>query len=156
MQRLRVLRLQFLFVPACLFESTPWLIAFLGAVPRPGRSNGLAARGYAAEISYEPVAPRLSPAAGGPYWRWWAPGWWSRPGAQRRRWHARAGPHLAARRVAVLLCAGSVLVYGAVFQWLGFVLATTLMACRWAGPLAARCGPVWSVAWAWAWACSFV
>ncbi|MCO5112295.1 MAG: tripartite tricarboxylate transporter TctB family protein [Burkholderiaceae bacterium] len=94
-----------------------------------GAAMAWAARGYAAEISYEPVGPRAFPlllaavlALAGT-WLVVAPG---------RAAPAGGTPVLAPTSrpdgVAVLLCAGSVLVYGAVFQWLGFVLATTLMA----------------------------
>ena len=80
-----------------------------------------AAQDYAAAISYEPVGPRafpllLSVGLG-------LSGLWLvlRPtaGAESFRgvpWKATA------------LCAGAVLVYALLFQWLGFALATALMA----------------------------
>lgn len=80
-----------------------------------------AAQDYAAAISYEPVGPRAFPlllACG-----LGLSGLWLvlRPaaGAEAFRgvpWKATA------------LCAGAVLVYALLFQWLGFALATALMA----------------------------
>jgi putative tricarboxylic transport membrane protein len=80
-----------------------------------------AAQDYAAAISYEPVGPRAFPlllAVG-----LGLSGLWLvlRPtaGAESFRgvpWKATA------------LCAGAVLVYALLFQWLGFALATALMA----------------------------
>lgn len=80
-----------------------------------------AAQDYAAAISYEPVGPRSFPLllAGGislcGLWLVLRPA----AGAEAFRdlpWKATA------------LCAGAVLAYAMLFQWLGFALATTLMA----------------------------
>lgn len=80
-----------------------------------------ASRAYVADYSYEPLGPRAFPmllALG-----MGLSGLWLvlRPTAgscayQGVPWKAAA------------LCAGAVLAYAAVFQWLGFALATTLMA----------------------------
>lgn len=88
-----------------------------------------AAHGYAAEISYEPVGPRAFPtllaAILGLVGAWLL---------FKRETAAVASntPVLATTSPldwkAVALCAGAVLVYGALFQLLGFWLATTLMA----------------------------
>jgi len=89
---------------------------------------GWGARSYTAEFSYEPVGPRAFPellaallALGG--------AWLLVRGAKRK---ANGGPTLAATHAldvrAVAWCAGATLAYGALFQTLGFVLATALMA----------------------------
>lgn len=88
-----------------------------------------AAHGYAAEISYEPVGPRAFPtllaAILGGVGAWLL---------LKRQAHAAASgtPVLAATSTlnwkAVALCAAAVMVYGALFQTLGFWLATTVMA----------------------------
>ncbi len=91
---------------------------------------GWAAQGYAAEISYEPVGPRAFPlllavVMGGI-------GLWLL--FKRTVVHSTGGitPTLQATSAldwkAVLMCAVTVLVYAALFQLLGFWLATTLMA----------------------------
>jgi putative tricarboxylic transport membrane protein len=80
-----------------------------------------AAQDYAAAISYEPVGPRAFPMllAGGLS----LCGLWLvlRPAAG-----AGTFRHVPGRATA--LCAGAVLAYAMLFQWLGFVLATALMA----------------------------
>jgi putative tricarboxylic transport membrane protein len=80
-----------------------------------------AAQDYAAAISYEPVGPRAFPLllAGG----LGLSGLWLvlRPGAG-----AAAFRGVPWRPTA--LCAAAVLVYALLFQWLGFPLATALMA----------------------------
>ncbi|MDQ2778893.1 MAG: tripartite tricarboxylate transporter TctB family protein [Pseudomonadota bacterium] len=86
-----------------------------------GVAMGLAARGYAAPISYEPVGPRAFPlllagllAAGG---LWLA---------------LRPGPHgfdlARSNWKPIGLAVAAVFVYTALFQTLGFPLATALMA----------------------------
>ncbi len=113
-----------------------------------GAAMAWSAWGYAAEISYEPVGPRAFPLllAGilvliG--------AWMAVKGSPRTALLGKMdvdvdvevpaiGAAEAATAVqaapprgnlaAVALCAGAVLVYAAVFQSLGFVLATTLMA----------------------------
>lgn len=81
----------------------------------------VAARGYAAQISYEPVGPRAFPMllalliglAGA-----WL--------VVRPSTHSAA---VAAGRMPALLgCIGATLVYALLFQWLGFTIATALMA----------------------------
>ncbi len=91
---------------------------------------GWAAQGYAAEISYEPVGPRAFPlllavVMGGV-------GIWL---LVKRTAAANAGgitPTLQTTSAldwkAVLMCAATVMVYAALFETLGFWLATTLMA----------------------------
>ena len=80
-----------------------------------------AAQGYAAAISYEPVGPRAFPlllaglmAVAG--------GWLM----------LRPGPHGEGFRLAHLKVIGfsalTIFVYALLFEWLGFTLATTLMA----------------------------
>ncbi|MDZ7892066.1 MAG: tripartite tricarboxylate transporter TctB family protein [Rhodoferax sp.] len=81
----------------------------------------LAAQKYAAAISYEPVGPRSFPLLLSAamclcgLWLLLRPtaGWETFRGVP---WSATA------------LCAGAVLAYALLFQWLGFVLATALMA----------------------------
>jgi putative tricarboxylic transport membrane protein len=88
-----------------------------------------AAHGYAAEISYEPVGPRAFPtllaALMGLVGAWLL----VKPSAKPE---ASSTPVLATTspldKKAVALCAASALIYGAVFQTLGFWLATALMA----------------------------
>jgi len=90
---------------------------------------GWGARSYTAEFSYEPVGPRAFPellaallALGG--------AWLLVRGARHSA--ASSTPQLAATHAldvrAVAWCAIATLVYGALFQTLGFVLATALMA----------------------------
>ncbi|GAB4403044.1 MAG: tripartite tricarboxylate transporter TctB family protein [Rhodoferax sp.] len=84
-----------------------------------------AARAYAAEISYEPVGPRAFPTllagvlAFGGAWLLVAP---SRPAPTE----GAPGDPLQWRAVAMV--AAVTLIYGALFQTLGFSLATALMA----------------------------
>ncbi len=80
-----------------------------------------AAQDYAAAISYEPVGPRAFPlllAAG-----LGLSGLWLvlRPTAGAEAFHGVPWKPTA-------LCAGAVLLYALLFQWLGFALATALMA----------------------------
>ncbi len=79
-----------------------------------------AASGYAAPYSYEPLGPSAFPlllavcmGLGG-LWLLWRP-------AQGRQAYAQVPWR------GTLLCLGAVLVYAALFQALGFILATTLM-----------------------------
>jgi putative tricarboxylic transport membrane protein len=81
----------------------------------------VAARGYTAEISYEPVGPRAFPTllavliglAGA-----WL--------VLRPSTHSAA---VAAGRLPALLgCVGAIFIYALLFQWLGFTLATAVMA----------------------------
>ncbi len=88
-----------------------------------------AAHGYAAEISYEPVGPRAFPTLLATLMG--LVGAWllvKRPAQP----DATMTPVLAATSPldwkAVALCAASCLVYAALFQTLGFWLATSLMA----------------------------
>ena len=82
---------------------------------------GVAAQSYAAQISYEPVGPRAFPmllaVLIGIAGLWLV---------------IRPSPHSAAiasgRLPALLACAAATLVYALLFQWLGFTLATALMA----------------------------
>jgi putative tricarboxylic transport membrane protein len=82
---------------------------------------GVAAQDYAAQISYEPVGPRAFPTllavliglAGA----WLV----IRPSA-----HSAAVA--TGRRTALLGCVAAIIVYALLFQWLGFTLATALMA----------------------------
>lgn len=88
-----------------------------------------AAHGYAAEISYEPVGPRAFPTLLAAILA--VVGVWLL--AKRQVADVATGtPVLVATSPldwkAVAMCAGSVLVYGALFQTLGFWLATALMA----------------------------
>jgi putative tricarboxylic transport membrane protein len=80
-----------------------------------------AAQDYAAAISYEPVGPRAFPLllAGG----LGLSGLWLvlRPSAGAGAFHGVPWK-------ATALCAAAVLVYALLFQWLGFPLATALMA----------------------------
>jgi putative tricarboxylic transport membrane protein len=82
---------------------------------------GVAAQGYAAQISYEPVGPRAFPMllavliglAGA-----WL--------VIRPSQHSAA---VAAGRLAALAgCVIAIVIYALLFQWLGFTLATALMA----------------------------
>ena len=80
-----------------------------------------AAQDYAAAISYEPVGPRAFPlllAVG-----LGLSGLWLvlRPTAGAEAFHGVPWK-------ATALCAAAVLVYALLFQWLGFALATALMA----------------------------
>jgi putative tricarboxylic transport membrane protein len=82
---------------------------------------GAAASQYVSDISYEPVGPRAFPmllaALIGIAGAWIA----IRPSA-----HSAA---VAAGRLwALVFCVVAVLAYALLFQWLGFTLATTLMA----------------------------
>ena len=100
------------------------------------------ARGYAAEISYEPVGPRAFPLLLAAILALVGAWMFIRGGPRAATAPAPVPPatgaaeaatavQVAAPRgnlAAVALCAGAVLVYGALFQTLGFVLATTLMA----------------------------
>lgn len=103
-----------------------------------GAAMAWVSRSYAAEISYEPVGPRAFPlllaailaligawllATGG---RRAAAPLTASGAAEAATATAPAKP--AHNLVAVAMCAVAVLVYGALFQPLGFVLATTLMA----------------------------
>ena len=89
-----------------------------------------AARGYAADISYEPVGPRAFPlllaAIFALIGAWLLVTGGGRVAAQAATATVPAAPQR--NLVAVAMCAVAVLVYGALFQPLGFVLATTLMA----------------------------
>jgi putative tricarboxylic transport membrane protein len=82
---------------------------------------GVAAQGYAAHISYEPVGPRAFPlllaVLIGLAGLWLA----IRPSAHSAAVHAGRLPMLVATVLATLI-------YAALFQWLGFALATALMA----------------------------
>ena len=110
---------------------------------------GWAARGYAAEISSEPVGPRAFPlllaAILGLIGAWLLVAGGSRAAAQPTPGQVDLATPLAAtgaaeaatatapeaphnNLVAVGLCAAAVLVYAALFQPLGFTLATALMA----------------------------
>lgn len=87
-----------------------------------------AARGYAAEISYEPVGPRAFPlllsvllALVG-VWLLVARKHAAVPGGT-----PVLAPTSSTSWRAIALCAGTVLVYGGLFQTLGFVVATVLM-----------------------------
>lgn len=103
-----------------------------------GAAMAWASRSYAAEISYEPVGPRAFPlllaaifaligawllVTGG---RRVAEPLPASGAAEAATAIVPAAPHH--NLVAVGMCAVAVLVYGALFQPLGFVLATTLMA----------------------------
>ncbi len=87
-----------------------------------------AAHGYAAEISYEPVGPRAFPTLLAAILA--VVGAWLL--VKRETIAACGTPVLAPTSPldwrAVALCAVSVLIYGALFQTLGFWLATALMA----------------------------
>ncbi|GAB3193456.1 tripartite tricarboxylate transporter TctB family protein [Hydrogenophaga aquatica] len=80
-----------------------------------------AAQDYAAAISYEPVGPRAFPLllAGG----LGLSGLWLvlRPSVGAETFHGVPWK-------ATALCAAAVLAYALLFQWLGFTLATALMA----------------------------
>lgn len=88
-----------------------------------------AAHGYAAEISYEPVGPRAFPtllaAILGLVGAWLLVKRTSAPVASGAPVLAPTSP---LDWKAVAMCATSVLIYGALFQTLGFWLATALMA----------------------------
>lgn len=103
-----------------------------------GAAMAWASRSYAAEISYEPVGPRAFPlllaaifaligawllVTGG---RRTATPLPATGAAEAATATVPAAPHN--NLIAVAMCAVAVLVYGALFQPLGFVLATTLMA----------------------------
>ncbi len=80
-----------------------------------------AAQDYAAAISYEPVGPRAFPlllACGLCLCGLWLV---LRPTAGSEAFHGVPWKPTA-------LCAGAVLAYALLFQWLGFALATALMA----------------------------
>lgn len=90
-----------------------------------------AAQGYAAEISYEPVGPRAFPmllavlmAIGG---LWLVVKPWLRPGVD-----AAPGPGAPdatrAPWTALSFVAATLIGFAMLFQWLGFTLATALMA----------------------------
>lgn len=91
-------------------------LALLGAV-----AMAIAAWGYAAPIDYEPVGPRAFPLLLATLIA--ACGAWLlvKPGA-----HA-AFPSMSQLR-NIALCACTVLAYGILFQWLGFILATAMLA----------------------------
>lgn len=114
-----------------------------------GAAMAWASRSYAAEISYEPVGPRAFPLLLAAIFA--LIGAWllvtggrraAEPLAPSAATLAEPLPSSGAaeaatampptrpqhRLVAVAMCAVAVLVYGALFQPLGFVLATTLMA----------------------------
>lgn len=82
---------------------------------------GVAAQGYAAQISYEPVGPRAFPmllaVLIGLAGVWLI---------------ARPSAHVVAfapgRMGALVACVAAVMAYAALFRWLGFTLATALMA----------------------------
>jgi putative tricarboxylic transport membrane protein len=88
-----------------------------------------AARGYVAEISYEPVGPRAFPMllavalglAGA--WLVLRP---SRTAASAP--DAASGARHGGLGLPLALTVGAMLAYALLFQWLGFVLATALMA----------------------------
>ncbi|MGQ0708934.1 MAG: tripartite tricarboxylate transporter TctB family protein [Rhodoferax sp.] len=81
-----------------------------------------AAQGYVAEYSYEPIGPRAFPTllaavmALGGLWLVLRPA------------PARAAVPEEGQRLALGLTVGAMLAYALLFQWLGFVLATALMA----------------------------
>lgn len=114
-----------------------------------GAAMAWASRSYAAEISYEPVGPRAFPLLLAAIFA--LIGAWllvtggrrvAKPAAASKATLAEPLPASGAAEaataivhpapphnlVAVAMCAVAVLVYGALFQPLGFVLATTLMA----------------------------
>ncbi len=112
-----------------------------------GAAMAWTSRSYAAEISYEPVGPRAFPLLLAAIFA--LIGAWLLVTSGRRAANlpadvalAEAAPASGAAEaatatasakpqhnlVAVAMCAVAVLVYGALFQPLGFVLATTLMA----------------------------
>ena len=94
-----------------------------------GAAMAWTSRSYAAEISYEPVGPRAFPLLLAAIFA--LIGAWllvtSGSGAAEAA-TATASAKPQHNLVAVAMCAVAVLVYGALFQPLGFVLATTLMA----------------------------
>lgn len=81
---------------------------------------GVAAQGYAAQISYEPVGPRAFPMllavliglAG--VWLLIRPS-------------SHSAQVAAGRLPAVVACVVAILIYALLFQWLGFTAATALM-----------------------------
>lgn len=114
-----------------------------------GAAMAWASRSYAAEISYEPVGPRAFPlllaaifaligawllvTSGRPVAEPQAPSNVPLAEALPAGGAAEAATAIVPAApsnnlVAVAMCAVAVLVYGALFQPLGFVLATTLMA----------------------------
>lgn len=101
-----------------------------------------AAWGYAAEISYEPVGPRAFPLLlaailaligawmlikGNPVARIASAPETRVIGAAEAATATEPSAPEPSRLAAVVLCAAAVLIYGAIFQPLGFVLATALM-----------------------------
>ena len=82
---------------------------------------GVAAQGYAAQISYEPVGPRAFPMVLAVLIG--LAGLWlvARPSSHSAAAEAGRLPMLLATVVATLI-------YALLFQWLGFTLATALMA----------------------------
>jgi len=94
-----------------------------------------AAQDYAAAISYEPVGPRAFPlllASGLGLCGLWLV---LRPSAGAEAFHGVPWKPTA-------LCAAAVLVYALLFQWLGFTLATALMAV----PVGMAFGGTWKQA----------
>jgi putative tricarboxylic transport membrane protein len=90
-------------------------------------SAGMAwlARGYEAPISYEPVGPAAFPLVLALLMALLS-GWMVvRPVAATQ---ASAEPEVPGSALKVLALVAAMLVYAGLFQWLGFVLATTLMA----------------------------
>lgn len=109
----------------------------LGAVAvAVGAGMAWAAQGYAAEISYEPVGPRAFPlllsalmvAAGA--WLVVRPGAAAAPHASAEGNESAAGaPATRWQHLKPLaLALAAIAVYVTLFQWLGFPLATALMA----------------------------
>ncbi len=94
---------------------------------------GVAAQGYAAQISYEPVGPRAFPLLLAVLIG--LAGLWLviRPSADSAAIAPGRLPMLAATVVATLI-------YAVLFQWLGFTLATALMAV----PVGMAFGGSWS------------
>jgi putative tricarboxylic transport membrane protein len=83
------------------------------------------ARGYEAPISYEPVGPAAFPLVLALLMALLS-GWMVvRPAAGSQ---ASAEPEVPGSALKVLALVAAMLVYAGLFQWLGFVLATTLMA----------------------------
>lgn len=95
-----------------------------------GSGMAWAAQGYAAEISYEPVGPRAFPLLLSALMV--ACGAWLvvRPGAAPAEAPAGDGAGAAkGQNLKALALAGiAILAYVSLFQWLGFPLATALMA----------------------------
>eukprot|EP01041_Mallomonas_annulata_P019324 gene19324-38610_t len=108
--------------PPPLIPGVPMSDRVLGAVcVVASAAMAWTAQDYAAAISYEPVGPRAFPlllASGlGRCGLWLV----LRPSAGSEAFHGVPWK-------ATALCATAVLVYALLFQWLGFVLATALMA----------------------------